>query len=290
MSIRNSVLIGSGIIGLLATSSLALYYWNQAAYYERAWKDAVAQIGTGSISSPAVVEPILANRKTRTAAQTQNVKSNSDADTGSDVRLQPVPQGPATEKPAPVVSTVRAPGATDQGRQSRRGTEWLENMRTNNPQLYEEIQQRRKDMQQHAETAWDQATDYFVNRDTSRMTDPEIEGYNRMMTLLEETRALTRQLQVQVDLPRDDRRQLMSNVRSNIVELTPLLENERNKEYYDLAIAKGYSEADANALVTYINQITSNTSIRTIFPDMRGGGPGGPGFRPPDGMRSQTQR
>jgi hypothetical protein len=287
MSIRNSVLIGSGVVVLLATSALAFYYWNQAAYYERAWKDAVAQIGTGSTSLSAVAEPMLVNRTSGAALRVESAKTNSDAGVGSDVQQQPVSQAAGMEKPAPVLAMGRAPGATDQGRPSRRGTEWLENMRTNNPQLYEEIQQRRKDMQQHAETAWDQATDYFINRDTSKMTDPEIEGYNRMMTLLEETRALTRQLQVQAGLPQDDRRQIMSNVRSNMVELVPLLENERNKEYYDLAIAKGYSEADANALVTYIDRITSNTSIRTIFPDMRGGGPG---FRPPDGMRSQTQR
>jgi hypothetical protein len=270
MRIRNSVLIGAGIAVLLATSSLAFYYWNQAAHYEREWKGAVAQIGTGSTSLPAVAEPLPVNRKAGGTAQAQNTRTNSDSGVSSEARKQPGSQGTAIEKPAPVLAMGRAPGATDQGRPSRRGTEWLENMRTNNPQLYEEIQQRRKDLQQHAETAWDQATDYFVSRDTSKMTDPEIDGYNRMMTLLEETRALTKQLQA--DLPQDDRRQIMSNVRSNMVELTPLLENERSKEYYDLAIAKGYSESDANTLVTYINQITSNTSM------------------PPDGTRSQPQR
>lgn len=66
-------------------------------------------------------------------------------------------------------------------------------------------------------------------------------------------------------MPMEDRRAVLSAAQENIARLGPLLERERNQEYHDLAVGMGLSEADAAAMVGYINQIASNTSTRTIF-------------------------
>jgi len=159
----------------------------------------------------------------------------------------------------------------------------MENLRTNDPQRYAEFQQRREAMQQNMQNAWGQATNYFMNRDTSRMAQSELDEYNTMVTLLSQAGALNQQLQS--GLPPEERQQVMANLRSNIVAVVPLLENERNREYYDVARTMGQSEQDAATLVSYINQITSNTTLRTILPGVRMGGMGGMpgGMGPPGG-------
>ena len=158
---------------------------------------------------------------------------------------------------------------------------WLENMRTNDPARYETFQQRRKEMEDKAQNAWLNTMDYFSSRDTSNMGEQDIEEYNWMMTVLDQTRVLTAQLQT--ELPREERRQVMHAVWSNVVVLTPMLESERNRELYDMASAMGQNSSDAASFVSYVNQISSNTSLRTIFPDTlhggfvpRGRGPGNP--------------
>jgi hypothetical protein len=97
-----------------------------------------------------------------------------------------------------------------------------------------------------------------------------------MVSLLNDTWALTRRMQSGV--PPEERRQVMSNMHSNIMVLTPLLNNERDRELYDMAMGLGHSDADAASVVQYVNQIVSNTSVRTLIP---GGGRGG--FHPPGG-------
>ena len=151
---------------------------------------------------------------------------------------------------------------------------------TNDPVRYEAFQKRRQEAKERAESAYSQATNYFMFRDTQNMTDADMETYIRMLTLLEETRAMTQQMQS--GLPPEERRPTMSAIRSNLVALTPLLNNERDQEIFDLAVTMGHTSADAESMVTYVNQIASNTSLRVIFPDLPRRGPpdGFPGPRP----------
>jgi hypothetical protein len=118
-----------------------------------------------------------------------------------------------------------------------------------------------------------QSTNYFMNRDTSRMSKAEQEEYNTMVSLLLQASSLNQQLQS--GLPPEARQQVSASLRSNLVAVVPLLENERNREIYDAAVALGQSEQDAARMVTYVNQITSNTSLRAILPGVRISGRGG---------------
>ena len=85
----------------------------------------------------------------------------------------------------------------------------MDNLRTNDPQRYAEFQQRREAMQQNMQKAWVQATNYFMNRDTSRMSQPDLEEYNTMVTLLSQAGVLNQQLQT--GLPPEERQQVMAN-------------------------------------------------------------------------------
>lgn len=266
------VLIGLGVVILLITSALAMYYRHQAVCFQREWSAAVAQLSR--IAAEPVTPQALATPKVEAKLKTPAAQTKAD-DAGLIRTQRPeLERQPAeTDKPAPppaVTMPQRSPGPE---RPRRRNSDWMENLRATDPQRYEEMQQRRREMQQYLQNAWVQTTNYFTNRDTSKMTDPEVEEFNMMVALLGETRALSQQLQS--GLPPDARREVVSAVRSNMLVLAPLLDNERNREFYDLAVAMGQIEADAAAFVGYVNQITSNTSLRTILPGiMRGGLPG----------------
>lgn len=253
MRIKQSVWIGIGSISLLLASSLAFYYERQAVHYRREWQAAVNELHrvavTVTVPSP--------------APETQPPSQPVGPAIGVTPREAPPPQVP----PTAVAATSPTPSGSDR---FRRPSDWMENLRTNDPQRYAEFQQRRQAMQQNAENAWAQATDYFMNRDTSQMTQSEQEEYNTMLSFLEQAGALNQQLQS--GLPPEQRHQVMSELRSNVLAVVPLLDNERNREYYDMALTMGHSEEDAAALVNYINQIASNTTLRSILPGLRMGG------------------
>lgn len=252
------MLVGLAVVLLALTSSMALYYRGQARHFERDRNWALAQIAKTANehleSETDLVEPVVDPPPVPVAETNRNMEQDPAAQTGE-------------AAPAVAVAIQRFP---DGPRSRRGGTNWLENLRATDPQRYEEMQKRRAEALQRVQNAWDQSADYFMNRDVSRMSEQELDEYSRMITLLNETRALTSQLQTGV--PPEQRREVMSTLHSNMMALVPLLDSERNKEYYDLALAMGQSEAQAAALVGYINQIGSNTSVRNIFPDLGRGG------------------
>jgi hypothetical protein len=256
--------------GLAATLSLALYYRNQSIHFEQKWHEAMAGI---PVQQPSNREdtPKDWSREMRTSQQ--QVAPQSPLRTESR-------EGAKGSPPPAVGAGIIRRDPENRARTRPRGEDWMTALQTNDPVRYEALQKRRQEAKVRAETAYAEATNYFMFRDTHNMTEADMEEYIRMLTLLEETRALTQQMQN--GLPPEDRRPTMSAVRSNMVALTPLLNNERDQEFFDLAVTMGHSAADAESMVTYINQINSNTSLRVIFPDMPRRGPpdGFPGPRP----------
>jgi len=268
---RSNIVIIVCIVGLAATSGLALYYRNQAISFEQQWQAATAL-------SPAA-QPTDGDRANLKERSHEARAIRPESSTLSPSRTES--QGRVKDSPP----TVTAPGAAlpDPGNQAgprRRGEDWMAAFQTNDPVRYEAFQKRRQEAKERAETAYAQATNYFMFRDTQNMTDADMEEYTRMLTLLEQTRAMTQHMQS--GLPPEERRPTMSAIRSNLVALTPLLNNERDQEIFDLAVTMGHTSADAESIVTYVNQISSNTSLRVIFPDLPRRGPpdGFPGPRP----------
>jgi hypothetical protein len=277
MRIGNAVWVALGIVLLTLTTSLAVYYRGQARHFEGQWSWAVAQLG----KMPAV--PAAApSFHVPTPEPRPKPAAVSNATPAIVQRPAVEAQAEPGAVPAPAF-VAAAPPAPDGQRGGRRGADWLSNLRTNDPQRYEEMQQRRKDFEERVQSAWARSTNYFMSRDTSKMSEPDLQDYSRMISLLDETRTLSDRLQSGV--APEERRQMFAAVRSNMVALTPLLDNERNKEYYDLAVAMGSDEKRAAEFVGYVNQIASNTSVRNIFPALGRGGPGGPGGGPGGGRQ-----
>jgi len=256
-----------GFVVLLITSSLAFYYRSQAVFFQREYNAVMAQHERMN-AAIFPVEPSVSQRE----------RELKPAHVLRKVDRRPSPQ-PDAQVVVPVRPVAMADVATslrssDSERFRRRPSDWRENLRTNDPQRYAEFQQRRQQMQRNMQNAWTQASDYFLNRDTSAMAPSDQDEYRTMMALLGQASSLNQQLQS--GLPSDVRQQVVADLRSNVVAVAPLLENERNREYFDMAVAMGQSEADAATLVSYINQIASNTSLRIIIPGVRVGGiPGG---------------
>jgi len=265
-----TVLIVICALVVLTTSSLAIYYRDQAAYFQREYNLALDRLSRMPPVSLAHVSAALPPGQTAEKKPAVARVMDSLSSQRRDTEFPGAEQG----NPLSIPGVALPPRNPESERARRRSSDWIENLRTNDPQRYAEFQQRRQSMQENIQNAWTQASDYFMNRDTSRMNPADQEEYKMMIALLGQASSLSQQLQS--GLPADVRQQVATDLRSNVVAVMPLLENERNREYYDVAVAMGHNEQDAATMVDYINQIASNTSLRTIIPGARiGGMPGG---------------
>ena len=285
MRFRPWLLLGLGIFALAVTTSLAVFYRTRAERFERAWRMAEEQVGRVQAAQVAAGTPALRQPPPRPGAVAGDQARAAEiarltariAELESELRSRP-PAPPPRPGPADTGSATGA-GTPPAEAPDRRSGDWLERLRVDDPARFAAMQQRRQEFQQRLQEAWIQTTNHFLNRDTSRMDAQEREEYTRLLTLLDETWALGQRLQS--GLPPEERRAVVSAMRSNMTVMAPLLVNERNREIRDLALSLGHSETEAQALVTYVNQIWDNTSLRNLFPGgmgagrMRGGPPGG---------------
>ncbi len=253
--------VGVTALLLVWSSSFALYYRSLAT---RLLDEKTAPPGTS--------KPALAASETRDTVRTGTMaKPASRSGVARAVASRPRAAAAPTA-PAKITADAsqQQTSSVPADRPRRGGTAWLDSMRTNDPARYEAFQQRREQMREKAQNAWLDTIDYFASRDTSNMGAEDMNEFGMMMQVLEETRTMTDRLQA--GLPREERREVMHAVWSNVVVLTPMLESERNKELYDMALAMGHKSSEAASLVVYVNQISSNTSINSIFPDATHGG------------------
>ncbi len=193
-----------------------------------------------------------------------------------------------SDEPAPVPTDMPPPGPPP-GEDRRPGRDrgaWLEEIKQTDPQRYEEIQARRQEARQRRQRSIAEQANYFLDRDTSKMDEDEAAEYKRMLGLLDETWRLSEQMQA--NLAPEERHDLMRTMHENVDELTPLMEAERDRTFYEIGRDFGYTEDEAQDFVEYLNGIIEVTSMRTIFGGMHGGpGGGGPwgGGGGPDGSR-----
>lgn len=250
----------------LGASALAWHYRGRALHFERQWTEARAQLDRAAV---ATTDAEAASRDDSAQAP----RRWSDRTMVAAPRPAEVEALALADEIAPAAPPAPAPSTSPRERDRRGSEDWMERMRTNDPQRYAEFEQHRQEMMQAVQAAWSQKTNYFGSRDTSRMTESELAEYNLMLSLLNQTWSLGQQLRA--GLPSELRHEAMSTVRSNIVALMPLLNNERDREYYDLAVSMGHNAEEASAFVSYVNAIASNTSMRAVLPPGVMGGRGG---------------
>ncbi|HMP74434.1 MAG TPA: hypothetical protein PKE55_14345 [Kiritimatiellia bacterium] len=151
----------------------------------------------------------------------------------------------------------------------------LQSIRENDPERYAEIIARREEARREVNDAFARKAAHFLNRDTSLMTDQDAEDYNLMLELLHETWVLADRMREvsSIDEGRELRRELME--RTSL--LRPLLREQRDREFNDLARQLGYDDQGAREFVAYINEMLDITSLRP--PGWGGrGGRGGQGW------------
>lgn len=152
---------------------------------------------------------------------------------------------------------------------------WMEELKEGDPERYEEIVTRREEMRNRVKDAFARKSAHFLERDTSTMGEDEQEAHVAMVQLLEETWQIAEQLQA--DPPRDERWALRREMGEKMSLLGPMLEEERDREFYRLGIESGYDDDEATAFVDYLNEVLDITSMRSLFRGMGGrGGPRGP--------------
>jgi len=152
---------------------------------------------------------------------------------------------------------------------------WMDDLKKSDPERYKEITERRESARAAAKYEVAKKAAYFLDRDTSAMSEQEAEEYSRMMNLFTDTLTLTEKLGE--DLPREERRPIMHEFRDNLRDLSPMLDTERDKEFYQIGKDMGYADADAEAFATYLTEVVDLTSVQSIFRNAMGGMGGGRG-------------
>lgn len=159
----------------------------------------------------------------------------------------------------------------DEPRPWRDRSSWMEEMRTNDPVRYEQMIERREEARRRTDEAFARKATHFLYRDTSRMTETEKEEYDLLIQLLNDTWRL--HAQMASDLPRDERWELRRAMNERMAVLDPILRQERDRAFVEMAAELGYRGDAANQFADYIHELIDITSFDTLFRGGRGGGP-----------------
>ncbi len=186
---------------------------------------------------------------------------------------------PAEAAPEPMGNVSTNPAAEGRRPWRDRGAR-LEEIKQTDPKRYEEIQARRQEARQMMQRSIAEQATYFLDRNKAAMDEPERAEYDRLLGLLDETWRLAEQMQS--DVPGEDRHTLMRTLHDNMQELTPLMETERDRAFYQIGLDFGYTESEAQEFTDYLNGVIDVTSMSSLFQGMhsgRGGGGDGGGER-----------
>ena len=175
-------------------------------------------------------------------------------------------------------------------RDFRGQTNWLESLKTTDPDRYNAIVKAREEARQRVDRDFAEKAAFLLKRDKTKLPENEQKEYDQMVSLLNESWQLTEKLR-QSDVPREQRWETMGQLRDKMRELEPLMQNERTRTLVDTGKQLGYSDTQAQAFADYIKDIYEKTSMTPIGRAMRdaagGGGfrgPGGPGGGPGGGQ------
>jgi hypothetical protein len=175
---------------------------------------------------------------------------------------------------APTDNTSTNPVKEERRPWRNRGA-WLEEIKESDPKRYEEIQERRKEARENMQRSIAEQADYYLSRDTSVMEEDEFAEYEQMLVLLDETWGLAEQMQS--NMPWEERRTIRRTMHDNMEQLDPLLDTERDREFYQIGLDFGYTESEAAEFTDYLNGVIEVTSMRSLYEGMHSGRRGGGG-------------
>lgn len=160
-----------------------------------------------------------------------------------------------------VVST-NAPPAKRESWEDR-----MARMKTEDPEGYAEMIQRREERQQEMRYNLAERTATFMDLDTSRMNDNERANHELLVEKMSRIWELSEQFQNPEAAPNREAMRELSDV---MREARPLMDMERTVMFKQLGLDVGYEGADAKAFADHVENIIESTSLRIP----RGGGRG----------------
>ncbi len=247
------VILGVALVALAS----AAHYRGTAASLREAYRE--ARIELDALEEELEVLHRVAPARDRAARSGRPVSVSADwesPESAGEVEVAPRPD--ERVEAAQPLSTPE--GTEDTEPQDRR--RWLERLAETDPERYAEIQERREAARHRVRESFAQKTAHFLYRDRDTLTDDERREYDYMLSLLGETWMLVEQLQ-DGDVP--DRREARRELRQNMRTLRPMLERERDREFFDMAVQLGYDEQGANEFVDYVNEMIDITSFGSLW-------------------------
>lgn len=142
---------------------------------------------------------------------------------------------------------------------------WLEEMKTTDPERYQEILDRREQGRQSTRYQIAMRAARFLANDRASLSEEEREQRAIMFSLLDES--LTLAEKIRSDMPEQERREVSRALRENMRELSPLMDLERDRELMQLGMDIGYDEANAADFVVLVNEILEMTSVSSMLRD-----------------------
>ncbi len=261
------------LIGLvLVTTGLASYYRQQTQTYR----------GQLLLQQEAVAEPVQLNQQTTENADdtpsevelmtTTEVEGSVPAMDERDlrVRIQEL-ETSLRDRELEIRRLQRrleSPPANEAARPRIDRQEWLENLREDDPERYSQIIERRRNTQNLVNESFARKAAHFLYRDNSHLSEEDIAEHEYMVGLLGETWRLADQMHAD-SVTREERWQIGRQLMENVRELTPMMGDARDREFYDLALELGYDETGALDFVDYINEMIEVTTFGNIWRGQR---------------------
>ena len=200
----------------------------------------------------------IAEMKTR-AQRKQTTRTKPIQDTSENTNALVAVQGMAAEP-----QQERPPRESFAERMAR--------MKEEDPEGYEERVQRRTEMQGAVKYNLAERTATFMDLDTTNMSDAELETHEQLVVQMGSIWELMDQME---NLEDGSNRETMRELFTQIQEVRPLMEEERDTMFRMLGEDIGYEGQDAQDFATHIDDIISSTTFQ--MPRGGGGGSGGGG-------------
>jgi len=144
-----------------------------------------------------------------------------------------------------------------------RGGDFMERMKKEDPQRYEEMRTRLNDMVKHIQDKSNDQESFFASIDTSVMDETQFENHNKLVEMLKNNAELA--AKINADPDSEEANQLRREMFSNFRDMRELFDSERNAALNSFGKSLGYNESDAKAFTEYINYLNNMTSIRSYF-------------------------
>lgn len=203
MQSQNTLLIATAVLVLLliTAATSAVYYKNLSVDLESRIAEKEQQAApeapvTVAVNTPAVPAAAEAPAADETAALHARIRELELA----------LAQNSRT---TPATQTRDEPQGSQRSEQRPRRdySSWLEDMKKNNPEQYQEMMKRREEAQQRIKNSFAKKAAMVLDRDTTAMGKEEKEEYQLMVQLLDDTWKISERMQ-QPDLPHEERHQI----------------------------------------------------------------------------------